>query len=433
MKSSAAIESTSKRKHLTAWQQTMVRFRKNTGARFALWVIKLLVLIGLFADFIANDKPLYAEYHGKTYFPAAKDILHNLGISKWDPELIHADWKAMELTSALWAPVRWSPDRQDMQNFRRISPFGKQKIDNWKSWHFLGTDDRGRDLLAGLIHGTRISLLIGILAMGVASLIGVILGAIAGYYGDDRMQISRIGVLFLILFLPVAWFYGFQIRQEVLQASLKAGSITLMLNLGLNLIIFGSILAFSQLLALPFRRIPWLGKKVYVLADMLISRSIETISVFPALLVLLVVQGITGTMSIYMVMVILGLIGWTGIARFTRGEFLRNRDMEYVQAARSLGYRDTRIIFRHILPNSLTPVLVVIVFGIGGAILAESSLSFLLPGDRVSWGSLLAESRRDIGAWWLAVFPGFAIFATVTLFNLLGEGLREAIDPNTRS
>jgi peptide/nickel transport system permease protein len=135
-------------------------------------------------------------------------------------------------------------------------------------------------------------------------------------------------------------------------------------------------------------------------------------------------------------MIIIGLTGWTQVARLTRAEFLRVKNEDYIKAARALGYSDFRTIFRHVLPNTLTPVLVTATFGVAQAILVESGLSFLgfgAPPEQATWGALLS-SARDIlpGGWWLTLFPGFAIFVTVTVYNLVGEGLRDALDPRLK-
>jgi peptide/nickel transport system permease protein len=135
-------------------------------------------------------------------------------------------------------------------------------------------------------------------------------------------------------------------------------------------------------------------------------------------------------------MLILGLTRWTGIARFIRAEFLKVRNLEYIQAAQSLGFSEKRIIFKHALPNGVAAALVPIAFGVAAAILIESGLSFLgvgVPPDVVTWGSLLSSGRENFQAWWLVIFPGFAIFITVTVYNLLGEGLRDAFDPRLKS
>jgi len=168
--------------------------------------------------------------------------------------------------------------------------------------------------------------------------------------------------------------------------------------------------------------------------DILVMRSIEILRSVPTLLLILSVVAVFKP-SIYLVMIIIGLVGWTGIARFVRGELLRVRSLEYIEAAEALGFSRLRIILRHAIPNSLTPVLIAIAFGVASAILTESSLSFLgigVPADTITWGKLLSKSRNATEAWWLAIIPGFAIFITVTIFNLLGDGLADAIDPRLK-
>lgn len=169
--------------------------------------------------------------------------------------------------------------------------------------------------------------------------------------------------------------------------------------------------------------------------DIVLSRLIEVIICFPVFFLILAVLAFINP-SIYNIMIVIGLTSWTGIARLIRGEFLKHRSQDYVQAARVVGGSALRIMFRHILPNSLAPVLVSATFGIAGAILIESSLSFLGFGVQPptpSWGDILSQSRNymDI-AWWLTFFPGAAIFLTITAFNLVGEGLRDAIDPRLK-
>jgi len=169
--------------------------------------------------------------------------------------------------------------------------------------------------------------------------------------------------------------------------------------------------------------------------DMFVSRIIEIVICFPILFLILIVLAYLRP-SIINIMVVIGLTSWTGVARLTRGEFFRIGTLDYVAAIRALGGSNWRIIFRHILPNGIGPVLVVASFGIASAILVESALSFLgmgVPQPYASWGTLLNDGRSDIqGAWWLTVFPGIAIFLTVTAWNLFGEGLRDAIDPRLK-
>ncbi len=218
--------------------------------------------------------------------------------------------------------------------------------------HLFGTDDLGRDVLARMIHGSRVSLLVGYSATALSLLIGAALGAIAGYYRG--------------------------------------------------------------------------------VADWLVSRLIEVVLCFPFLFLVLGIVALFKP-SLYTILVALALTSWTTEARFVRAEFLRIREMEYAQAARASGARDGRIIFRHLLPNALAPVIVSASFGVASAILTESALSFLGFGvalPTASWGSILAVAQEYVGfAWWLVVFPGVAIFLTVAAFNVIGDRLRDVMDP----
>jgi peptide/nickel transport system permease protein len=219
--------------------------------------------------------------------------------------------------------------------------------------HWLGTDQEGRDVFARMLYGTRISLSIGVVAVALYVLIGVVVGALAGYFGG------------------------------------------------------------------------WV--------DTLLSRLIEVMICFPTFFLILTLAALIRERSIFHVMVIIGITSWTGVARLVRAEFLKHKGLEYAQAARALGIPVRRIIFRHILPNASAPVLVSATFGIASSILVESSLSFLGIGDPnvASWGETLNAGRVDQRLW-LILAPGFSIFFVVTVFNLVGEGLRDALDPKLR-
>jgi len=224
------------------------------------------------------------------------------------------------------------------------------------SWqHPLGTDDLGRSVLVRILYGARISLLVGFLAVGISCAIGIVLGALAGYYGR------------------------------------------------------------------------WI--------DALIMRFVDIMLCFPTFFLILAVIAFLEP-SIWNIMIVIGLTSWMGVARLVRAEFLSLRQREFVLAAQALGASDLRLIFRHILPNALSPVLVSATLGVAGAILTESALSFLGIGVQPptpSWGNMLITGKQTLGsAWWLSVFPGLAILITVLGYNLLGEGVRDALDPRIK-
>jgi peptide/nickel transport system permease protein len=222
-----------------------------------------------------------------------------------------------------------------------------------KTGYLLGTDGQGRDVFARILYGTRISLTIGVFAVSIYVVIGVILGGMAGFFGG------------------------------------------------------------------------WI--------DILIMRIIEIMMCFPSFFLILTIISILENRSIFYIMLIIGITRWTGVARLVRGEFLKQKTIDYVVAARALGVGRLKIMFKHILPNAVAPVLVAATFGIAAAILVEAGLSFLGLGDdrAPSWGQTLTDGRVS-GEWYLILVPGFAIFFTVTILNLVGEGVRDALDPKLR-
>jgi peptide/nickel transport system permease protein len=428
-----------------AWKQ----FKKNKPAYISLYVLGFLTFISIFAPVIANEKPLYMKYKGQAFFPALS-FKNNYIIT--DPatgnteniQLDIADWKRMDFESVVWAPIAWSPGKEDKNNRDYISPGGVQKFKDKNGTviyiprrfkHFLGTNDSGEDVLAGLIHGGRISLSIGFISMGIAAILGLFLGAVAGYFGDKRLQVTRAKFWLIILSLPFAYFYGFGRRIFVLQDAIADSGFSFLGQLLLSIFIFALVIWLFARLGKLLSKGKFSGKLIYVPLDSIISRSIEILNSLPVLILILSLSTLIKEASFVYLMIIIGLVSWTGIARFTRAEFLRIRQMDYIESAKAMGFKEKRIIFRHALINGIAPAMVSIAFGIAGAILIESSLSFLgvgVPRDVITWGKLLSEGKENFHAWWLVIFPGIFIFITVTAYNLIGEGLRDAMDPKLK-
>jgi peptide/nickel transport system permease protein len=201
----------------------------------------------------------------------------------------------------------------------------------------LGTDNINRDVAAGMIHGTRVAMLVGIVAMSIATLIGIFFGALAGYFGDDRLKVSRIRIILNILAFILFLFYGFIVRGY----ALTEGDFLAQLGITAGLLV--GIFAVANILVIPLKRIPFLGKKVKVAMDILVMRFIEIVNSVPVLVLILSVVAIIETPSLVYVMAIIGLVSWTGIAKFLRAELLRVRNLEYVEAAQAFGFSNFRM------------------------------------------------------------------------------------------
>ena len=405
-------------------QRVILRFRKNRMAVWALRLIIFLGVLGLMADFFANEKPIYCKIEGETYWPIFHQYGVDLGLKTWDKMFFQNTWEEHNYDSRIMPLIPYSPTTIDIGNAGFIGPFDQQNVSSTRYTHWLGTDQLGRDVMAGMIHGTRVALQVGIVAMSIATLIGVFFGAIAGFFGDNMLKISRIRLFLNILGIPLAWFYGFMARVYTIQDGNAIWELTK------SLLLIALIYGLLNLLASLLEKITFLSHRISLPLDMYVMRVIETLESVPGLLLLLAMLSLFKDRSVINVMIIIGLISWTNIARFIRAELLRVRTLEYIEAARAMGFNENRILLRHAIPNALTPVMVTIAFGIAGAILSEASLSFLGIGvaiEDVTWGSLLSVARQHFSAWWLAIFPGFAIFITVTAFNLLGDGLTEAL------
>jgi peptide/nickel transport system permease protein len=417
------------------WRMALQQFRKNKLAIWSFRFIIFLTIIALSADFLANEKPLICKYKDKVYFPVVREYLVDAGISRWPADLVNVDWKKLDYQWSIFPPIPYLPQNLDHVNEHSVSPFGKQQLPSGRWRHWMGTDELGRDVLAGMLYGTRIALSIGIVSMGLALLIGVFIGALAGFFGDDRLCISRARLIFNIIFGFLAFFYGLGSRSYILQDALASSFGAFFVQLIISLFIIVCVMTFGNLCCLPFKKILWMKKKINIPVDLLLSRFIEIMNSIPTLFLIISVSAIVTRPSIFVVMVIIGLTAWTGIARFTRAELLRIRNLEYIEAAKALGFTQFRILLKHAIPNALSPVLIALAFGIANSILVESVLSFLgigVPAETITWGSLLSQAQQTPGAWWIAVFPGLAIFLTVTVYNLVGEGLTDALDPKLK-
>ena len=281
----------------------------------------------------------------------------------YDRTFTQEQWDHPEQCRGTYLLVPYGPQEADL-DVCKMPPFYRKPSESWKQSnsgfvHVLGTDSGGRDVLVQLVYGTRIALTVGIVAVSIYIAIGIVVGALAGYFG-------------------------------------------------------GAI-------------------------DIILSRLIEIVLLFPTFFLILTLVGLLGDKiagtKIYLIMLVIGLTNWPTIARLTRGEVLKQRALDYTTSAQALGARSGRIIFRHILPNALAPAMVAIPFGIANAIVIEAGLSLLgfgLEPPTPSWGYLLHIANGNYALWWLVVFPSVAIFITVTVFNLVGSGLRDAMDPRLR-
>ncbi len=422
-------------KEKSYWSYVKRQYKKNKRALFSLYVIMFLGVIAIFADFLANEKPILASYEGTISSPVLKSYAVGLGLGQWPVHFQNVDWKKdVNYDWVVFPPIPYYPSNLDFEcNF--CSPTGEQPGKTTRFRHWLGTDDLGRDVTAGMIHGTRIAFMVGIVAMGIACFIGIFLGSFAGFFGDTEFKISRIRLVLTLITAFFAFFYGFFARSYLIADAIMESSLSFMMTMLTSIGIFVGIIALVNLLVVPpLKKIPFLGKQVTIPLDIILTRMIEVIVSIPTLVLILAVVAIVEP-SIIWVMIIIGLVGWTGIARFIRAELLRVRHLEYIEASTALGFSRFRAMVKHAIPNALSPVLIAIAFGVAGAILTESILSFLgigVPTEVITWGKLLSLARTAPQAWWLAIFPGFAIFITVTMFNLIGEGLTDALDPRLK-
>ena len=328
-----------------AWR----RFKRNRLGFYSLWVFVFLFLISLGAELVSHDKPVLASYQGKLYMPLLKNPPETVFGGDFDTP---TDYLDPFIRQQFQQPGNWAIYPINPYHHSTLNYFAKEpnpappSSENW-----LGTDDRGRDVLARLLYGFRVSVLFALALTFTGTVLGVVTGAIQGFF---------------------------------------AGKI-----------------------------------------DLTLQRFIEIWGAMPELYLLIIFSAVFEP-SVTLLLVLLSLFGWMGLSDYVRAEFLRNRQLDYVRAARALGLSHWAIIWRHVLPNSLTPVVTFLPFRMSAAILALTSLDFLglgVPPGTPSLGELLSQGKTNIDAWWISLSTFGVLVGTLLLLTFMGDALRDALDP----
>lgn len=335
--------------HVSPGRRAWQRFRRNKLGFYSLLVFSVLVVLSLFAEALSNDKPLVVHYEGRYYFPFVRDYPETTFGGHFHTPTDYLDpfirqKLAQEGNWAVYPPNRYGP--------RTLNYFASSPNPAAPSRENLfGTDDRGRDLLAQLVYGFRVSVLFGLALTVIGVIVGVLTGAIQGFFG---------------------------------------------------------------------------GK-----TDLAFQRFIEIWGSMPELYLLIIFSAVFAP-SVSLLLILLSLFGWMGLSDYVRAEFLRNRQMDYVRAARALGVGNGRIMWKHILPNSMTPVVTFLPFRMSAAILALTSLDFLglgVPPGTPSLGELLSQGKANLDAWWISLSTFAVLVVTLLLLTFMGDALRDALDP----
>ena len=330
------------------WQRARARFRQHKRALWSARVLLLLFAMSLLAPLWSNDKPLWLQYQGQSYFPLFNTYYETDFGGDFATPADYLDPYLRQLLSE-------NGNRMVMP----LNPYGANTLNDFdtapfpaapNAQHWLGTDDRGRDIVARLVYGFRDSLLFALALTAVATAIGIVVGAVQGYFGGR--------------------------------------------------------------------------------VDLVTQRFLEIWGGLPELYLLIILSSFFNP-SLLLLLLLLSLFGWMGLSDYVRAEFLKNRQMDYVLAAKSMGVPNRAIMWRHILPNSLTPVLAFLPFRISGAVLALTSLDFLglgVPASQASLGELLAQGKDNLDAWWIGLSAFVVLTTMLLLLIFIGEGLRQALD-----
>lgn len=335
--------------HVSPARRAWRRFRKNKLGFWSLVLFVTLVVLSLFAEVLSNDKPLVVRYEGRFYFPLVNSYPETTFGGDFPTE---TDYHDPFIRQQLRKGGNWSVYPPNPYGPRTLNYFAREPNPSRPTRdNLLGTDDRGRDMLAQLIYGFRLSVLFALALTTLGVVIGVITGAIQGFFA---------------------------------------------------------------------------GK-----TDLAFQRFIEIWDSMPELYLLIIFSAIFAP-SVALLLILLSLFGWMGLSQYVRAEFLRNRQMDYVRAARALGVGNGRIMWKHILPNSMTPVITFLPFRMSASILALTSLDFLglgVPPGTPSLGELLSQGKNNIDAWWISLSTFAVLVLTLLLLTFMGDALRDALDP----
>ena len=394
-------------------------------APFSLLWIALVVLTALLSGLLATKRPWYCTVRGETYFPAFSAQFQGKFIRFQEPVLDSIEladtWRSYPFDHYLYAPVPFEATESVIQKSSSTKPQPPGSLPLGSDGlfrHYLGTDSKGRDVTAGLLSGARIAVMVGFGSMLLSSLIGLSIGAVSGYFGNRSLRLRR-GLVWSLLLLGIpGLLYCWIVLPQVMPENASSGTLFLWSL---------ALLGFASGTGLLLNKLPFFNKFSSIPVDFVTLRAMELFGALPPVILVLAASKLPGVNQSNTVLILLiALLSWTNTTRIVRGEMLRVREMDYITAARGLGYSGWRILWKHALPNCLRPALVAFAMGVGGSILLEAALRFLGFGatESVSWGSMLSEAQGgNLTCWWLILPAGLITGFTVLALYQLGEAL----------
>lgn len=355
------------------------------------------MFVAIFHSFIANEKPILIKKNGTYLSPI---FSKKIKVESTDKVI-------------LYPLIRYSATTIDNNNTGFKSPIGRQMLVEGQQRHFLGTDLYGRDVMAGLIFGSYNALRIAVTSLIVALIIALILGLFPSFFGDKGFKIKILSVIFVVIltFILIYYLSYYQYFNSLL-------------------IYFILVILIILLIYFLMSKLKILQSTISIPLDIICNIIISIFQSLPGTFILIILVGMFSKATLWNIVFIIGILLSPVIARYIRAEVLKIKNERFIESSKIVGISDLKIIFRHVLPYTLTPVIVALSFGFSSAIMLESTLSFLgigIPADHVSWGTLLSDARQNFGAWWMAVFPGLAIFLVILMFNSLGSMYRNKL------